>query len=119
MQGGLFRIFRLHRDNFLNLSRDVPVAQMDGGDLIHWETILVNFLNQFLYLIIYSGQPGKPRCYYPSVVSMYLQIQDVFPCGRVYLQRLVIVLRYFPCLGDTQCFYSCSERLQVHRDVSL
>ena len=45
MQGGLFRIFRLHRDNFLHLSRDVPVAQMDGGDLIHWETILINFLN--------------------------------------------------------------------------
>ena len=119
MQGGLFRIFRLHRDNFLHLSRDVPVAQMDGGDLIHWETILVNFLYQFLYLIIYSGQPGKPRCYYPSVVSMYLQIQDVFPCVRVYLQRLVIVIWYFSCLGDTQCCYSCSERLQVHRDVSL
>ena len=68
-------------DNF----RDVLVTQMDGCDLIHWETVLVNFLNQFHYLIIYSGQPGKPHCYYPSVVSMYLQIQDVFLCGLVYL----------------------------------
>ena len=32
MQGGLIRIFRLHRDDFPNLSRDVPVSQMEGGD---------------------------------------------------------------------------------------
>ena len=70
-------------------------------------------------MIIDPDPPGTPHHYHPSIVSVYVHIQDVFLGGRVHVQRLVAFVRSFPGLGDTQCNYSSSERLQVYRDVGL